>query len=80
MQVDSLTVIVAASVWFLGARDVVAQGSAEPASLHWFAPPLLPPGAFIAIVSGDPTGPGKLTLQVSMPNGYRFPRAQPPRR
>jgi quercetin dioxygenase-like cupin family protein len=51
----------------------MAQDSAEPASLHWFVPPLLPPGALIAVVSGDPTRPGKSTLQVSMPNGYRFP-------
>jgi quercetin dioxygenase-like cupin family protein len=51
----------------------MAQGSTKPASLHWFVPPLLPPGALIAVVSGDPTGPGECTLQVSMPNGYRFP-------
>jgi quercetin dioxygenase-like cupin family protein len=70
---DSLAVLVAAAVWFLGARDAMAQDSAEPASLHWFVPPLLPPGALIAVVSGDPTRPGKSTLQVSMPNGYRFP-------
>jgi quercetin dioxygenase-like cupin family protein len=65
--------LIAASVWFLGARDALAQDSAEPESLHWFMPPLLPPGALIAVVSGDPTRPGESTLQVSMPNGYRFP-------
>jgi quercetin dioxygenase-like cupin family protein len=70
---DPLVVLVVASVWFLGARDAMAQDSAKPASLHWFVPPLLPPGALIAVVSGDPTRPGKSTLQVSMPNGYRFP-------
>ena len=70
---DSLAVLVDASAWFLSARVAMAQGSAEPASLYWFAPPLLPPGARIAVVSGDPTRPGKSTLQVSMPNGYRFP-------
>jgi quercetin dioxygenase-like cupin family protein len=70
---DALAILVAASAWFLGARGAMAQDSAEPASLHWFAPPLLPPGARIAVVSGDPTRPGKSTLQVSMPNGYRFP-------
>jgi quercetin dioxygenase-like cupin family protein len=70
---ELLAVLVAASVGFLRARDAMAQESAEPASLQWFAPPLLPPGARIAVVSGDPTRPGKSTLQVSMPNGYRFP-------
>jgi quercetin dioxygenase-like cupin family protein len=72
-MLQSLAVAVAASLGFLGARDVLAQSSGESASLHWFAPPLLPPGALIAVVSGDPTQPGKSTLHVSMPNGYRFP-------
>jgi quercetin dioxygenase-like cupin family protein len=27
----------------------------------------------MAIVSGDPTGPGQSTLQLSMPNGYQIP-------
>jgi hypothetical protein len=27
----------------------------------------------MAIVGGDPIGPGKSTLQLSMPNGYRIP-------
>src|SRR5580765_7464861 len=70
---DSLAVLVVASVWFLAARGIVAQGPAEPASLHWSVPPVLPPGALMAIVGGDPTGPGESTLQISMPNGYRIP-------
>jgi quercetin dioxygenase-like cupin family protein len=65
--------LVAASVWFLAARGAVAQGAAEPATLHWSVPPVLPHGALMAIVSGDPTGPGQSTLQLSMPNGYRIP-------
>jgi quercetin dioxygenase-like cupin family protein len=70
---DSLAVLVAASVWFLGPPGAVAQRSAEPASLQWTVPPVLPPGALIAAVSGDPTAPGEFTLLVSMPNGYRIP-------
>ena len=70
---DSLTVLAAASVCFLGGRDAVAQGLTDPPSLQWIVPPVLPPGALIAIVSGDPTRPGKFTLRVSMPNGYRIP-------
>jgi quercetin dioxygenase-like cupin family protein len=70
---DSLAVLVAALVWFLGARDAMAQDPAEPESLEWFVPPVLPPGALIAVVSGDPTEPGEFTLMVSMPNGYRIP-------
>jgi quercetin dioxygenase-like cupin family protein len=34
---------------------------------------VLPPGALISVVSGDPTRPGEFTLLVSMPNGYRIP-------
>jgi quercetin dioxygenase-like cupin family protein len=51
----------------------MAQSSAELASLRWSVPPVLPPGALIAVVSGDPSGPGEFTLLVSMPNGYRIP-------
>jgi quercetin dioxygenase-like cupin family protein len=69
----SLPVFVAASVCFLFPRDAVAQEAADPASLQWIVPPVLPPGALIAVVSGDPTLPGKFTLRVSMPNGYRIP-------
>jgi quercetin dioxygenase-like cupin family protein len=70
---DSVAVLVAASVWFLGARDAMAQASAKPPSLQWIVPPVLPPGALIAVVSGDPTRPGEFTLRVSMPDGYRIP-------
>jgi quercetin dioxygenase-like cupin family protein len=66
-------VFVAASLGFLAAPGVIAQASADSASLQWSAPPLLPPGALLAVVSGDPTGPGESTLQLSMPNGYRIP-------
>ncbi len=51
----------------------MAQFSAKPPSLQWSVPPVLPPGALIAVVSGDPTRPGEFTLMVSMPDGYRLP-------
>jgi quercetin dioxygenase-like cupin family protein len=69
---DSLAVLFAASVWFL-ASGCSGQGSAAAGSLHWSVPPVLPPGALISVVSGDPTRPGPFTLLVSMPNGYRIP-------
>ena len=68
-----LYVLAAASVWFLAAPGAMAQSSADPPSLRWSVPPVLPPGALIAVVSGDPTAPGEFTLLVSMPNGYRIP-------
>jgi len=64
---------IAVSLWCLGAPSVEAQVSGEPVSLDWSVPDVLPPGALIAVVRGDPTGPGRSTLQVSMPNGYRIP-------
>ena len=66
-------VLIAASAWFLAAPDAMAQSSDDPASPQWSVPPVLPAGALIAVVSGDPTGPGEFTLLVSMPNGYRLP-------
>jgi quercetin dioxygenase-like cupin family protein len=66
-------VLVVASLWLLPAAGAMAQASADSASLQWSVPPLLPPGALLAVVRGDPTGPGESTLQLSMPNGYRLP-------
>ena len=65
--------LMAASVWFLAAPGAMAQSSADPAPVKWSVPPVLPPGALIATVSGDPAAPGKFTLLVSMPDGYRLP-------
>jgi quercetin dioxygenase-like cupin family protein len=57
-----------------GAAELCAQGSADPVAFQWaVAPSLLPPGALLAVVSGDPTGPGESTIQLSMPDGYRIP-------
>ena len=70
---ELLAVLVAASSVVPGASGCAGQSSAGSASPHWLVPPVLPPGAFIAVVSGDPTRPGAFTLLVSMPNGYRIP-------
>lgn len=73
------SIVVAAWIWILPPQGAMAQ-VAEPgreagagASLKWFVADLLPPGALIAVVSGDPTHPGECTLQISMPNGYLLP-------
>lgn len=36
------------------------------------APPSLPPGATLAVVSGDPTRPGPYVIRAQMPAGYRI--------
>jgi quercetin dioxygenase-like cupin family protein len=67
-----LCILIAASV-FLAASDAMAQSSAGPASLQWSVPTTLPPSARVAVLRGDPTGPGETTFLISMPNGYRIP-------
>ena len=48
--------------------------AAKPAKLIWGpAPPSLPAGAKVAVVSGDPTKAGPFTVDLAMPNGYRIP-------
>jgi quercetin dioxygenase-like cupin family protein len=68
-----LWVVIAGSVWLLAAPAALAQSSSDSDSLKWLVPPVLPPGALIAVLRGDPTAPGEFTLLVSMPNGYRLP-------
>ena len=58
----------------LGAFDLNAQSEASTDSLHWVpVPSLLPPGAMIAVVAGNPAGTGPATIVLSMPDGYRIP-------
>ena len=68
----SLAALVAASGVSLGIAGC-SHDPAGAASLHWIVPPVLPPGALISVVSGDPTRAGEFTLLVSMPDGYRIP-------
>jgi hypothetical protein len=66
-----MTLVLAAAATLAG--DLAAQ-AADPALLQWsLVPPILPPGARIAVVSGDPTIPGMTTVELIMPNGYRMP-------
>jgi mannose-6-phosphate isomerase-like protein (cupin superfamily) len=37
------------------------------------APALLPAGAKLAVLEGDPTKPVPFTMRLSIPDGYRFP-------
>ncbi len=44
-----------------------------PAAIKWGdAPPALPPGARMAVISGDPTQPGPFVLRAQFPAGYRI--------
>jgi len=47
---------------------------ALPDKITWApAPAILPGGAELAVVEGDPTKPGEFTMRLRMPNGYRIP-------
>jgi mannose-6-phosphate isomerase-like protein (cupin superfamily) len=56
------------------AGDLAAQAGPDTVALEWTTvPPILPPGARIAVVSGDPTMPVPTTIELIMPDGYRMP-------
>src|SRR6185295_15708128 len=47
---------------------------ATPAEAKWGpAPPLVPPGAQIAVLAGDPTKPAAYTVRFKFPAGYAIP-------
>lgn len=46
----------------------------NPGSLKWSAaPPVLPKGAQVAILDGDPFKPGPYVIRLKMPAGYQIP-------
>jgi mannose-6-phosphate isomerase-like protein (cupin superfamily) len=67
------SLVSAAAALVLLSATLPGQSSTPAQPLHWIVPPLLPPGARLAVVSGDPTMPGRCSLQLSMPDGYRLP-------
>jgi quercetin dioxygenase-like cupin family protein len=71
--ITRLCVLIVASVPLLAAPDALAQSSADSPSLRWAVPTTLPTSALVAVLSGDPTGPGESTFLISMPDGYRIP-------
>ena len=45
-----------------------------PGELQWGpAPDVLPAGAKLAVLEGDPTKPGEFTMRLKMPGGYKIP-------
>ena len=62
----------------IGASPTIrAADMAEPLQsneIKWGpAPPVLPPGAQMAVLSGDPAGTGFVALRLKMPPGYQIP-------
>jgi quercetin dioxygenase-like cupin family protein len=44
-----------------------------PDKIEWRPARILPPGAEMAVIDGDPTKPGFFTMRLKMPDGYRIP-------
>ncbi len=69
-----------ASAVLCGAAFTIAQAQnsnhviATQAEAQWGpAPPMLPPGAQIAVLAGNPMGTGAYTIRVKMPANYAIP-------
>jgi hypothetical protein len=44
-----------------------------PADIKWVdAPPVLPAGAKVAVLEGDPSKPGYFAMRLKMPDGYKI--------
>jgi|SRR5262245_54121589 len=75
----TVSVITAVAVFFLGGfvRPVNSQKThviAELKDATWGpAPPMLPPGAQIAVLAGDPTEPTAYTVRLKFPANYAIP-------
>jgi quercetin dioxygenase-like cupin family protein len=63
------------------AQTVAQKGDAKPHAIvatpdaiKWVAAPaVLPSGARLAVLEGDPAKPGPFTMRLEMPGGYRIP-------
>ena len=50
-----------------------SASKADKQDIQWGpAPSVLPPGAQIAVLEGDPSATGTFTLRLKFPNGYRI--------
>jgi quercetin dioxygenase-like cupin family protein len=72
------SVITAVAILAGGSARVIAQGHAHviqtPSEAAWGpAPPMLPAGAQIAVLSGDPTKPVPYAVRLKFPPNYAIP-------
>lgn len=78
MKKTIASVFTAAAILGSVAPRVLAQGPAHvmqaPSEAAWgTAPPMLPPGAQIAVLSGDPTKPVPYAVRLKFPANYAIP-------
>src|SRR5262245_7837433 len=68
--------LAAVAASFAHSGDVQGTGHVmeSPAAAKWGpAPPMVPPGAQIAVLAGDPTKPVAYTVRLRFPAGYDIP-------
>jgi quercetin dioxygenase-like cupin family protein len=62
-----------ATILFATSRDLGAQEAVSATALQWTPATLFPPGALLAVASGDPASPGQTIAQLFLPDGYIMP-------
>ena len=68
------TAFLTATTGSLLAQDQMAGHAMRPDQLKWMsAPPILPKGAQISVLSGDSEKTGPFTIRLKTPAGYRIP-------
>jgi quercetin dioxygenase-like cupin family protein len=67
-----------ATALLLSTQNAAAQEEASPEMPQWTPATLFPPGALLAVLSGDPARPGQSTAELSLPDGYQVPRHSHP--
>lgn len=56
------------------AADMAMQVVSDGSAVQWGpAPPVLPPGAQMVVLAGDPSKPGFVSLRAKLPAGYVIP-------
>jgi quercetin dioxygenase-like cupin family protein len=74
MKIVKVTVAVVALTGIAGGQSRAMDMVPNPDTLKWTAvPPVLPKGAQIAVLSGDPMKEGHFVLRLKMPSNYVIP-------
>jgi hypothetical protein len=65
--------VVAAGEKKSGAAKMPEHTMYAPVDIQWKdAPPILPAGAKVAVLDGDPSKPGYFAMRLKMPDGYKI--------
>jgi quercetin dioxygenase-like cupin family protein len=71
VAVIAAAMLIAAAPAFAQSKMDMVTGNSQ---VKWSpAPPSLPKGAMIAVLSGDPMGKGEYVVRLKMPAGYKIP-------